>query len=416
MSLAGSKAKSLVKRVFLGWWVLLTAMSLQVIVSSFTMQSFGLYIAVMRAEFGWSTTAFAIAFAILQAGGGFLGPVVGMLLSRYGPRRVIRVGLLIFAVGMFLFSMVNSLVGLYAAIVVIALGSALAGFLPLNTIAVQWFDRWRSTALALMQTGISIAGLVVPLIAWLLASYGWRSTSIMTAIIILLVALPLTYFIGNKPEDYGLVPDGIEKPPLSPEAATINHDFTAREAMQTRAFWFISFGHGLALMIVFAILAHLVVYLTDDRGFSLQLAGVVVALMTSMSIVGQLLGGFLGDRLNKRLLATLAMFGHASSLLMLVYSTTLGWVFGFAVLHGFSWGLRGPIMQSIRADYFGRKHFGQIMGFSSVVVTMGIVLGPLIVGGFVDLLGSYRFGFSVLAVLATLGSVFFVLASPPRRL
>ena len=412
-----TRAGQRLRGVFYGWWVLLGSVCVQVITSGFTVHSFGAYIAVMKDEFGWSTTALSAAFALQQAAGGFLGPVIGWLIGRVGARYVIRSGLVIFAAGVALLSLVQSLSGLYACVFVIAVGGALAGFLPLNTVAVQWFTRWRSTALALMQTGISVGGLIVPAVAWALETFGWRPTAVATGALALLIGVPLTYLIGNRPEDYGLEPDGKAAPVGSGAApALAGRDYTASEALKTRAFWCIGVGHALALMVVFAVSAHLIIFLKQDAGFSLSLAGTVVALMTSMSIVGQLLGGFLGDRFNKRLIAIGAMFGHAGALLMLAYGGTLPWVLAFAVVHGLSWGLRGPIMQSIRADYFGRQHFGQIMGYSSVIVTVGIVSGPLIAGGMADAFGSYRPGFTLLASLAALGTGFFVLATPPKKL
>jgi len=414
---ATAQAQKWARGLFYGWWVLLASMSVQVITSGFTVQSFGAYIAVMKEEFGWSTTALSVAFALQQALGGFLGPGIGWLIGRFGTRYVIRTGIIIFAIGVMFLSTINSLTELYLCVMVIAVGASLAGFLPLNTVAVQWFERRRSMALALMQTGISLGGLIVPIVAWALANYGWRPTSVATSLIALVVGLPLTFVIGNKPEDYGLEPDGAPAEEAEAiAAAATTRDYTAKEALKTSAFWIISFGHALALMVVFAVLAHMVIFLKEDLNFSLQLAGGLVALMTSMSLIGQLLGGFLGDRFNKRYIAIGAMFGHASGLLMLAYGGSLLWVIAFSVVHGLAWGLRGPIMQAMRADYFGRTYFGQIMGFSSPIVTLGIMSGPLIAGTFADLFGSYKVGFTLLACLALLGSVFFMFLRAPAKL
>ena len=93
--------------------------------------------------------------------------------------------------------------------------------------------------------------------------------------------------------------------------------------------------------------------------------------MTVFNILGQLGGGFLGDRFSKRMLAALAMLMHSAALLILAYATTMLPVYAFAVLHGTAWGLRGPMMTTIRADYFGRASFATIMGFSSLLVMVG---------------------------------------------
>jgi MFS family permease len=86
----------------------------------------------------------------------------------------------------------------------------------------------------------------------------------------------------------------------------------------------------------------------------------------------------------------------------------------FAVLHGAAWGLRGPFMQAIRADYFGRSAIGMILGLSFMIIVIGQVGGPIIPGIFADITGNYRAGFTVIALLAGLGSIFFVLAKKPK--
>jgi MFS family permease len=105
-------------------------------------------------------------------------------------------------------------------------------------------------------------------------------------------------------------------------------------------------------------------------------------------------------------------------LLLVAYATMLPMVIGFALLHGFAWGVRGPLMQAMRADYFGRASFGTIMGLSSLIVMFGNTSGPLVAGILADRTGSYETGFTLLALLAGAGSLFFFFATkpkPPRR-
>lgn len=401
-------------KIFYGWWVLIAAVSLQILISTFMMQSFGAFLALIKEEFQWSKTDISSAFAVQQIVGGVLGPLVGWLLVRFGSRQVIRVGILIFAFSVYLLSRISSLQGFYLVVVLIAVSSSTAGFLPLNTLVVQWFEKRRSMALGLMQTGINAGGFLVPAVTWSLASNGWRLTAFAYAAIILIIGIPLTFVIKNKPEDIGLVADGL-KDNKKISKVVLGNNLSAQEAVKTRAFWFIAFGHSSALMIVFAVMVHLVLYLKEDLGFSLEKAGTVFALITAFTIIGQLLGGYFGDRINKRLIASLAMIGHATGLVILVYAQNYYWVIAFSVFHGLAWGFRGPIMQAMRADYFGRKSFGQIMGYSMPILTIGIAFGPLIAGYLADKFGSYQIGFLVLAGLAVLGSLFFVFASPPKK-
>jgi MFS family permease len=109
------------------------------------------------------------------------------------------------------------------------------------------------------------------------------------------------------------------------------------------------------------------------------------------------------------------MLGHALGLLLLAYAVNLAMVIAFAVLHGVAWGLRGPFMQAIRADYFGRSAIGMILGLSFMIIVVGQVGGPVIPGIFADITGDYRLGFTIIGVLAGLGSLFFVVARKPKR-
>jgi len=108
------------------------------------------------------------------------------------------------------------------------------------------------------------------------------------------------------------------------------------------------------------------------------------------------------------------MLAHALGLLLLTYAFHMWMLVAFAVLHGSAWGLRGPFMQAIRADYFGRSAIGMILGLSVMIIVIGQVGGPIIPGIFADITGNYQLGFTILAVLAGLGSIFFVLAKKPK--
>ena len=162
-------------------------------------------------------------------------------------------------------------------------------------------------------------------------------------------------------------------------------------------------------------LVHLIPQLISELDFSLTTAGLLVAVLTGVQLSGQLLGGFLGDKLNKRLICVLCMFGHAMGLLLLAYASNLWMVLGSTVLHGLAWGIRGPLMVALRADYFGPSSFGTIMGFSSLIVMLGMSGGPIYAGYLADIYGNYQLAFSTLAIAAVVGAFCFALARPPQR-
>src|SRR5690606_1029457 len=173
---------------------------------------------------------------------------------------------------------------------------------------------------------------------------------------------------------------------------------TTHEALRTNAFWLLSLGHTSGVMIVSAISVHFVIYAQTRLAMSVTLAASLLTLMTVMVMLGQLIGGFYGDRVQKRILAGIGMLGHAAAVAILAFADSTTAVVIAALLHGLAWGVRGPLMSAMRADYFGRASFAMIMGASSLIVTLGSVSGPLVAGILADTTGNYSLAFLILAV------------------
>lgn len=409
------------RRPFHGWGVVGGAAGLQGLQALLFAQAYGLYVVALTTELGWSRTAVASGYALVQLLGGLLGPAQGWLLERFGPRRVAAVGVTVFGVGLMLASTVTNLTGFTAAMALTGVGVALSGFLSATTAIVPWFRRRRATALAMMSVGMSLGGLLVPIVAASVVAFGWRPTLFGSGVAMVLLGLPAAALLRRDPERYGQEVDGGPRDLPDPVRGGAElrsrgpaADFTLREALRTRAFWALGMGHGAALLVVAAVVVHLVPHLESGVGLSLQAASAVVAAVTATTAVAQLVGGALGDRFPKRRIAQFAMFAHAGALLALAWLPGWPGIALFVVLHGWGWGSRGPLMGAMRADYFGAAHFGSIMGASSLVIMGGQLAGPVIAGALADALGDYRLGFTVLAVLAAVGSLAFVLATPPR--
>jgi sugar phosphate permease len=408
------------RKIFHGWWMVAAAGAMQFVQGTLLLQSFGAYFAVLRDDRGWSKTELAGAAAIHQLEAALLGPVIGWFIDRFGAQWVIRTGVLLFGLGFILFSRIDSLLSFYGAFIVTALGASLCGFFPLNVSLIHWFEKKRARALSSMQLGMAAGGLCVPLVAWALATFGWRATAFASGLAIWLVSLPLSFVFRRRPEDYGLHMDGLAPAsaaagPGKAAAEDGTRDFTAREALRTSAFWLISLGHGFALLVVQAINTHAITHMKEGLGYTLEQAALAIMLQTVAQLCGVALGAWVGDRFNKRLLSVFCMLGHMAGLLFLTYAVNAAMIAAYAILHGTAWGLRGPMMQAIRADYFGRSAIGMILGMSLMIIIVGQIGGPMIAGIMADLTGNYRAGFTALALLAGLGSAFFLFAKRPAR-
>jgi len=388
--------------------------------SALLTQSFGAYVALLAEERGWSKTSLAGAAAMQSMEAAILGPLLGWVMDRFGPQAMIRWGIVVFAIGFFSLSQLDTLTGFYVSAVTMALGASLCGYFPLTVAIIHWFERHRARALSLLSLGLALGGLAVPLVAWSMHSFGWRTTAIASGVLALLVGIPLASVIRGRPEDMGLTVDGVPKPaPIKADGAdhpvSTGSEFTARQALRTQAFWLLGLGHGVALLVVTAVNVHAITHMKEGLGYSVSEAGLVIMLMTVGQMGGVLLGASMGDRYDKRVVAALCMVSHMVGLLCLTYATHVSALAAFAAFHGVAWGLRGPFMQAIRADYFGRNAIGMILGLSAAIIAVGQVAGPMVAGMLADLTGNYRLGFTLLALVAGLGSLSFMLAKKPQR-
>ena len=407
------------KKIFYGWKMVFAAASLQFIQSMMLHQAFGAYVAILIQDKGWSKTSVSGASAMMSMEAAVIGPILGWFLDRFGSRGVIKVGVIMFGIGFMLLSQIDSLLGFYGAVIVIAIGSSMAGYFPLNVGVIQWFEKKRARALSMVGLGLALGGMFVPIVAWSMESIGWRATAFGCGVISIVVGYPLACIFRRRPEDFGETVDGlgtqrgtVDVLGVQPET-NVEPEFTARQALRTKAFWLLSAGHGVALIIVTAVNTHAINHMRISLGYTIAQAAFYITLMTGFQVIGVLLGGVLGDKLQKNKVAAVCMTMHMVGMLMLTYALGPVMLVLFAIFHGLAWGIRGPFMQAIRADYFGRKSIGMILGLSAMLTAVGQVSGPLLAGIMGDATGNYDLGFTVLALIAGAGTFLFWFAKPP---
>jgi len=405
-------------KAFSGWRIVFAGGALQFLQSLLLNQSFGVYLAVLVEDRGWSKTAVAGAAALKSTEAAILGPVLGWAVDRFGSQVIARVGIVTFSIGFMLLSQIDTLLGFYAAFVVIALGSSMFSNSIVGVAIIHWFEKRRARALSALQFGSAVGGLFVFLVAASIQAYGWRATAFGSGVVAILIGWPVARMIRSRPEDHGETVDGLPPAPRDDSrraAAPVQLGLSAREALRTSAFWLLALGHAFSLLAVTAINVHAVTHIKEGLGYSLSMATLVFTLVTIGQFGGVMLGWVIGDRFQKRFVAAACMLMHSAGLLMLTYATGPVILVVSALMHGVAWGLRGPFMQAMRADYFGRSSIGMIIGLSSLIMVIGQIGGPILAGVFADWTGNYRMGFTILALLAGVGSLFFLMAKPPKR-
>ena len=359
----------------------------------------------------------SVVFGATRAETALIGPVQGREIQRRGVGSVMRAGAIVSAAGFIAVAVIDGRAQFLLAMLLLAIGMSLVGFLTISAATVAWFEKRRARALSMQTMGFALGGFAAPIMVWGFQTVGWRATVLVVGGVLSSAAWWAAGITGRRPEDTGEPMDGLTaaEADATPDAeGTSGRHLTAQQALRTRGFWMISFGHAFALLVVVSSMAHLALYLTEDR-YSAGSAAIVAGVVPLVQILGTAAGGYLGDRVNKRLISGVAMQMHGAALLGLVWIDAGFAVVIFIVLHGLAWGVRGPQMQAIRADYFGSTSFASIMGWSNIIVTMGAIAGPLIAGSLADATGDYRLGFTILGVAAACGTVFWIFATPPSE-
>jgi MFS family permease len=382
-----------------GWATAYGGAGLQLLHSALYYQSFGLYVVAWMDAFGWSRVTVAGGYAIVTLVTGGLAPVHGWFLERFGPRRVVLVGLLVLGAGLLALARVDSLAGYYLASTLLAVGLTASGYLSVMAAVVAAFARRRGAALAIVGVGTSLGGVLVPLVAAALVVLGWRAALGGSALLFLVLGMPLALLLGSRPRPShgGAVADAD-----TPGEAT---GVSLATAVRSGAFWRLGLGFGTSMLLVATANVHLVPHLIDGVGLTLPTAGTVVALLTIMAVCGQVGGGLLADRVDTGLLARLTLLAHAGGFLALALATGTAGVVTFAVLHGLAWGARGPLLGAMYAEVFGSRRFASILGTAMALFMVGQLIGPLAAGAAADATGSYRAVIGAMAGLAAVAAL-----------
>lgn len=396
--------------LFFGWWVVFASAGIVFLTGGTFFYGFSALFNPIVREFGWSRAAVSFAFSLRTEVGGIAAPIVGFLVDRVGPRRLMVFGVIIVALGFFLLSRTQTLWTFYGSIVVIAIGmSAAAG--PVSMVAVTyWFRRRRGRALAFLAMGTGSSGIMVIVLAWLISAFDWRTALVIIAVVQLAVCIPLALSIRDRPEDIGLHPDGDTPDPGGDEKAAVAPGFaqheglTVRQALRSSAFWRLAMALSLGNLGTMAIIVHQIPFFTGSVGLSTGAAAASVTGMTLVSVGGRFGFGYVSDFIDKRFVMAGAYALLALAVLLFAAIRQPWHIFLVLPLFGLGWGGIIPVRPALQAELFGLRAFGAIQGLVFTIATLGGLIGPVFAGWMYDQTESYRLAFVILAAVAFLAT------------
>jgi OFA family oxalate/formate antiporter-like MFS transporter len=379
------------KKVFYGWWIVLACSLISLYFAGAVPFGFTAFFEPIRKEFGWSYAQISLAASFRGLQMGIFAPLVGFLVDRFGPRKLMLWGTIAVGLGLILLSLTQSLAMFYAAFLLIGFGGGGCAAVVTMTAVANWFRRKIGLALGVMSSGFGAGGLMVLLIVYLIDLYQWRSTLIILGLGMWALGIPLSLVVRDRPEHYGYSPDGeVSSPRVQVhDIQDTGVEITLREALRMRSFLYLNITEFIRFMALMAVFTHVMPYLASV-GMPRPTAGLIAGAVPLISIIGRFGLGWLGDVFDKRHVLAMATAFISLGLLAFSYVNVRWVIVPFLLLlpvgHGGSAVQRGSILR----EYFGRNSFGRTIGIIMGSASVGGIIGPTLAGWLFDTVGSYR--------------------------
>ena len=332
--------------------------------------------------------------------GPLFGFLAGWIIDRFGPRRLMLAGILMGGFAVIGLSQMTALWMFYFFYLFNALGYVCGGPLPNQVLLSRWFDKSRGKAMGFAYIGIGVGGMVVPQLArWLEGRLGWHTALMTLGVLMILIALPMAWFVKEEPEGYA---ERKAEPPMP-----ISH------ILKQPAFYLLAIGSMCSIGAVGGTNQHLKLFMGLDLKYSQATAANVISLVLASSIIGRLLMGWLADRFPKKYVMLLIYSLVSLAIPLLYFVSAPGVIYIFAVVFGIAFGGDYMIIPLMAAELFGLKVLGRVMGIILTADGLAEALAPMFVGYLYDQSKNYVNGFAALIGLAVIGAT--AIAMLPRK-
>ena len=418
--------KPVKKKRFYGWNIVIASALTNGFGGSVHWQGFTVFFIPISQSLGISTAQMAMPFAFSRVENGLVGPLTGWLLDKYGVRRLMIFGTLATGIGYILLSQMSTFFSfLLVYVFVVSLGSS-TSFMQASTTALNtWFSRRRGLVMSINSAAFRLGGaFMVPLLSVAVLRWGWETTAIWVGVGMIVFIAPLGIMYKRSPESMGVGPDGdplkvVAKTDASDKDGQANtgeipetdDDWTAKDAIRTRAFWTLALGTVLRMSVHGTIFVHFIPIMVW-KGESQQMSANLLGLMALVSVPLILVFGWLSDRLGRQKMLAGCYISAASALALLNVVDGTWPIFvalllftGTEIGSGLNWALVG--------DLFGRRRFATIRGLLSPIYNVALFTMPVAAGWVFDETGSYEIVLWVGAGLLIAASMVFLTVQKP---
>jgi MFS family permease len=388
--------------------------------------SFSVFYVALLEEFGWNRGDSAGVQSMALITYTILAPLVGGLIDRFGPRRVVVPGILILALGLVLCRTIETLGQFYLLYgVVTGTGITCIGIVTYSAILAHWFEKRRGLASGIAVSGMGLGTFVlVPLSQGIISMWGWRLTFVVLGALVLIIVLPINaMLLIHKPQEIDQGIDGLENNPTFTSAApgvvqphAPESVWTMKKVVSSGRFWALMAFAFFSIIGIWIVIVHNVRFLVD-QGVAKMTAAFIFALVGVVSSIFRIFWGWLSDRIGREKTFTMGIacgcLGVGSLLLFEISGSQL-FTYSFFVFFGMGWGVTAPMYMAVAADLFKGRIFGLIYGFVEAGVGLAGAFGAWVAGFIFDRTQSYQIAFVLVIAVLLLSCIFIWLAAPRK--
>lgn len=400
-----------------GWKVLAALWLIVLLVVAVPSVGASIINAAMISDLKMNRTVFGIGFGLFVMMMGAQGPVVAVLIGRYGYRRtVVLGGLVMFAGSVAMATVVTD--GWHYAVafgIIVGSGVCIAGMLPAQAVVTRWFVERRAFAVSIVLSSVEIGGLISPpVLERLLALSGnnWRIGWWVIAALAI-VAVATAYCLVDERKIERLVADNPTRFSVRSRSSVFKTTarWSLKEAVRTQAYWSILIYMSIAGVSWVFLMAHGAIHL-HDLGYTSTDVAAAVAITVAASFVGNMTAGLLGDRFSPRLIAAIAAVLMAVSFFMIVAPNGFTGIVLYALPAGIGYGASQVCLMALLGNYFGKDAFSTMLGSMMPVSTLCAAAGAALAGAIYDNQGSYEPMCHIIIALCIFASLTILVASP----
>ena len=394
------------QRAFYYGWVIVAACAVTLVIHAGVMYSYGIFFKHLIAEFGWSRAATSGVHSLFMVIHGGSAIVMGWLVDRFGPAKVMSVCGFITGLGLVLTSQVNALWQLYVTYgLIVGIGVG-AGFTPVMATTTRWFVKHRGLALGIVASGTGLGTLILaPVAERLIAAFGWSTAYFILGVTTWAVLIPSALFLRRDPEAKGLQPYGMDEslptPDINQQAGTAKvkseSGIALKAAARYKPLWVLFSVFFLFNFCLQMVMIHLVNYATD-MGIASLIAATFISIIGLSGFLGRLIMGTASDRIGSNNALAICCAILMTTMVWLIFARELWMFYLFAVIFGFAYGGEVPQMPVLVGRFFGLRAVAALVGVVVFGATIGGAIGAWVGGQIFDVTQSYQVAFMIAAV------------------